>query len=323
MSTPSSVQAETGTPSIDKPSKKRVIVDFSFADNGSAPGYLDGQTDPALAQLVMAACPAGISGWSGMENIARMAGLGAMAGGANDASNIDDAVDASAIDASSHFDMGAPTSDQGMTEDDALTSLAKHFDSLADPTTHLISTSTLLRAARGSFASDIGAGAAVETAASAQYFIDHPGDLHSLETAQGVASQNAAWATADNLISAADIAAEQEQWQSSLASDEEISVVDAVDTLSENFSLLVDPQTNLISTETLLRAARGDIYGDASYLQISRLQAAAQFMIDHPEALTSLETAHGRLVGNATWATADDYISAGDLQVEAARLHGE
>ena len=55
MSTPSSVQAETGTPSIDKPSKKRVIVDFSFADNGSAPGYLDGQTDPALARFEAAA----------------------------------------------------------------------------------------------------------------------------------------------------------------------------------------------------------------------------------------------------------------------------
>lgn len=221
-----------------------------------------------------------------------------------------------------------PAVNKPMTEAGAVHALQRNFMLLRNPSTGLISTSSLLHAAKGEFKADASPAEKAEAKKAAQFFIDHPDALTALETADGRRLGNSVWSKPDDLISLGDInsqihSLDHRSEKTKKPQQHAMTEQEAIKDLQDSMKLLADPATGLISTSSLLHAAKGMFARDASPEDKVKAKKAAQYFIDHPAQLTSVDTAYGRKIGNHKAATPDDLISAADLSTEASNLAGK
>ena len=206
-----------------------------------------------------------------------------------------------------------------MTEADATQALLDNFKTLQSPTKHLIDRDGLMRAAQGELGGSMPPAQAERMKKAAQYFLDHPDRLKSLETAHGRAIPVKGMATPDGLISAGDMQARLKEMLQKTSTGF-MTKADAVNGLIENLGLVADPKTGMIDADSLMRAAQGDFKGDATPEQKERAKQSAQYFLSHPKDFKELDTADGRRLHDPSTSTPDRKISAGDLAAEVSEL---
>lgn len=216
----------------------------------------------------------------------------------------------------------------------ALAGLQENFALIADPVSHLATHDSLVKAANGTLTGPDGKPVDNPALAkAAQYFIDHPDEFTSMETAQGRTRGIATYTTPDQVFGERDIVFEKIRLSNvavpvPAAPDDPHKL--ALDGLSDNYSLLAG-DNGFISKATLEDAAKGILppghAGTVTPYQMATIKKSAQYFLDHPDEFLSLETARGTNMlpkdSNSEsamgQAAADGFVSSSDLAVESNR----